>query len=315
MALTARFVAGSAMTPEAVARVPTQQLAAAASELGFSALDIARFLAEVEEERMKTPAKDAAAVIAEEAVLTRLRAREPWRAAIENAAAERADVELQKQAEQRELFLALCKAHALSSDDVLALTYILYGDAASLKFYAHVLMRKSGMARITAHNYFVASQRPDADAFSHADGALLATLPLPLFPPVAEFAAQSATLLREYTIWLAQHGGTPVEGGAPQMPFASSLFAKAAHGIDSLHPTGAGMIPVLNQGGELVADTTTIEAHVLPRFEKLEKDVRKLAKSISAKSQPTCYTCGKVGHKATDCGRGRARGKGAPGEE
>ncbi len=247
------------MALSSILTVPVANLSAAALELAFSNLETAKLLAEIESVRPRSTTQDAGSVLAEEAKLKRLRDREPWQTAIENAAAERTDISLQTQLEQRELFVALAKAHALTPEDTMALTYSLYGSAETAKIYAHLVMRKTGLARIVAHNFFVASQRTDAQAFGHAEGALLLTLPLPLFPPMPEFAAQTATLLREYSLWYTQHGGGSPQvasgGGSPQ--FHSTQYARGSHTGDAY---GGGTLALQQDGqGAWVVDTTPIE--------------------------------------------------------
>ena len=124
-----RFLKASTMTINAILTVPVANLSAAALELAFSNLETAKLLAEIESVRPRSTTQDAGSVLAEEAKLKRLRDREPWQTAIENAAAERTDISLQTQLEQRELFVALAKAHALTPEDTMALTYSLYGTA------------------------------------------------------------------------------------------------------------------------------------------------------------------------------------------
>jgi hypothetical protein len=251
--MLAKFATKAEMSVEDILRVPSAQLAAAAEELALSALEIAKLLAEVEGARPNKA--DPAAVIAEEAQLTRLRTREPWRLDLDNAAEERLDVAKQTQAEQQALFLSLAKAKGLTGDDVMAMTYALYGNREAMGFYAHVIMRKTGLARVKAHNMYVASARPDAASFQHADGALLVHLPVPLFPPTAEFAGLTATLLREYSLWL-ESAGIPRGGEGSARGFTSALYATRRATVE-----GGGTLPVVpsTDGQGWVVDVTPVE--------------------------------------------------------
>ncbi len=75
------------MTKDEVYLVPTAQLASAALELNFTALETAKLVAEIELARPST--KDATQLLAEQQERADLRQRESWRLAVEHQKEER----------------------------------------------------------------------------------------------------------------------------------------------------------------------------------------------------------------------------------
>jgi len=146
------------------------------------------------------------------------RAREPWRAVLDTERARRdklladptANVE-----QQRKLFLELAKAAMLTEGEAMALTYTVFGGSpADLVFFGSLLTQLSGADRVKAHNLRVAEAL--GEAWLATNGARLAKLTLPLFPPVEVFTALNTRLLLTLD---------EVAGGSEAAPFFCGSFS------------------------------------------------------------------------------------------
>jgi hypothetical protein len=169
---------------------------------------------------------------------------------------------------QRNLFLHLAKAKALSAEDIMAGNYLLFANEAGHRVYAHAIMTKTGSARITAHNYFVVAHMADSEAFLLANGELLASLPVPLFPPTEDFVALNVALMREYKEYVG------CSGGAKRTSFVTKMHRP------ELVAEGGGSLPVVQDStGQWCIDTTPIEkafGEVYTTLNQLSADVKTL---------------------------------------
>ena len=104
------------------------------------------------------------------------------------------------------LFLDLAKAKMLTQDQVMVMTYTLYGTSEDQGFFMSMQLRMSGQELIRAHNFFVASGREKGFLSSYGD--LLVSMPWPLFPPGKEFSALNQQLLVEASSLLGGGGRT-----------------------------------------------------------------------------------------------------------
>ena len=138
------------------------------------------------------------------------RAREPWRVAVQNASVDKTVFTKQTTTVQQQQFVEGAKAHRVSQEDVLTLTYLLFGAAESHRFYCGIILNKRGSARIQAHNWYVANAVKDSEAFLTAHGKTIQGLTVPLFPPVDELHGLNTALLLDAAAEGISGGGTPL---------------------------------------------------------------------------------------------------------
>jgi len=188
------------------------------------------------------------------------RQREPWRVQYQHAVEERKEFLRQTNQQHQRLFLELAKAKVLSAEDVLIGQYVLFSGEAGWRFFGGVLLNKRGVDRVRAHNFFVADSVEGSEAFLAANGDLLATLPVPLFPANAEFSALNTALLFEYRAFLGVGG--PAGGGHPSK-YESTFFVLSG---PAANPAGGAFLPVSQLGdGTFGVNTTALEEWVIAR--------------------------------------------------
>ena len=177
------------------------------------------------------------------------RTQQRWRARFERHLAERSAIESETLAHQRAMYVDMAKSSLLSPDDVIAGTYLLFGDDAARRFYIGTVLRHRGLQRVIEHNLFVASKMPES--FLHIHGETLLTFPWPLFPCDAPFSALNEKLLHE---------------GTPQGPTGAGAPATRPSVFRATDLTGgAYYVPVQtdSNSGASYVDLSEIEAAYL----------------------------------------------------
>jgi len=164
------------------------------------------------------------------------RTREPWRAIrdAEHIRREKLAADVGTHTDnQRRLFVELAKAGLLTEQEALSLTYTVFGGStADLVFFGSLLTELAGLDRIRAHNWRVGEAL--GEVWLQANGARLARLSLPLFPPTEPFAALNTRLLLSLD---------EVNGGGAGGPIPAPLFAPPA--ARATPASGGGMLPVV----------------------------------------------------------------------
>jgi hypothetical protein len=165
--------------------------------------------------------------------------RDPWRATHEQLVRQCHAWRDTSPDELKAAFLDMAKLSMLSSDDVLAGSYLLYGTTADYRIFAGML-QVGTTQRVRTHNAYVASGMSSAWLAQH--GATVCALTWPLFPAAVGFSALNLKLLSECAS--VQGGGATstvpsvyrqpaapalVQGGAPFAPVVpdstGNLFA------------------------------------------------------------------------------------------
>ena len=289
------------------------------------------FVAAVKER--KGESRGSTKLLADQFSRTDLRNREPWRLGVENAQAERDAMAKSTQLGQQKLFLELVKAKQVGAQDVMVATYLLYGKPEAQRFYAGVILAKPEAERVRAHNYFVAANVEDPESFIAQNGSILANLPVPLFPPVAECSAYNTALCREFKEYL-QAGGGASGGGRNGRKFSTALQARGGGGESVSETAGGSAFPVQqNAQGQWVVDVTPIEdafRNVYAELNKLAddvktiKDIKELPRVNSqietlrtklGAARSTFRTATRSNGRYRGRGRGRARGGGSDPEQ
>lgn len=134
----------------------------------------------------------------------------PFRVLEAQLLAERRSIESESTESQARATIEMAKAHQLTVDEALLLSYVQFGKEPAHKFMVGILHRKSGLPRIVAHNFFVAGQADPS--FLATWGSVLAYCPYPLFPVMEEFGGLNRVMLSE--VQMAQ---TSVTGGDPSV--------------------------------------------------------------------------------------------------
>lgn len=98
----------------------------------------------------------------------------------ERAETERGDSQKSSWEEVTHTFASQAKNQMLTTSEVLAGQYIIFGDASTHKIYVTLITTKKGQDRIRAHNWFVAEKK--GEAFIRQHGAVIQDLEYPLFP-------------------------------------------------------------------------------------------------------------------------------------
>ena len=309
-----RFLRESDMTLEKLRPVPLDSIAEAANSLGFKPIERLRLLAAIGTDRPK----DGASLLSEQQEKHDLRQRETFRLAAENAQAERAAVAKVSTEELQATFMALAKAKALTPTDVLQAGYALYANPPATHYYAHTLLHKDHAERVRQHNWYVASAVANSDAFLLAYGALIMTLPVPLFPASPCFQALNIQLLREYQAWLNTHGAHGAGHPQANTPFRTTVYAGD-------EPTGGGTLAVQQQAdGTWGVDVTAVEQAFNACWEKLLRlsdevkrlhtasslsDAKTIAEAVLAKLEDAKHGFGRAKGVAMRGGRGNGRGR------
>ena len=187
---------------------------------------------------------DASTALAEHLKEESLLRREPWRAHLRHFAGINATLAAAQVEHVRQTFLDAAKNALLSEEDVMAGTYLLYGDAHATKIFAQILLQRQGLERVRHHNWFVAQHLGEQWLATY--GPRVDALVWPLFPPVPEFSALNSALV--------QNAG--VSGGdAPTQRRPKCFRAPRNDG-----PQGGGTLPVfLAPDGAPYVDTGVVE--------------------------------------------------------
>ena len=150
----------------------------------------------------------------------------------------------------------------LQPDDVLVGFYTLFAKPEALRAFTENLLRKTKKERITAHNFLVLSHMRDP-GLERQFGPVVASLPVPLFPPLAEFGGLNLALLREWAEFSA--GIACTRGAGPSAPFLPSVYARPAR----TRPTGGEpFFEVQDLGGRAVVDMAPDGTRQLRRCNK-----------------------------------------------
>jgi len=207
--------------------------------------------------------RDTAAALLEFFTAQERRTQQKWRPMAERLATQRQTLLEATITDRRALFADLAKNAMLSADDVIAGMYTLYADSTGQQLYVGFLLATNGLARVQAHNFYVASLLPAT--FLETFGDLLGSCPWPLFPPDPAFGALNQKLLHEVK-------GADISGGA-QSATLPSVFRH-----DS--PSGGTALPVSqNQAGNLEVDMTLVEQafnEVYQQMSVLQREVKAL---------------------------------------
>jgi len=294
---------------EEVLRLPPELLHEAMREMGWSAAQKARFY--VENRPANAHPTSTTEALREYFEKAERRGLQRWRATAEKLEAERNVLWRETEVQQRLMFVDRAKASLLYPEDVITGTYLLFGDDAARRFYAGVLLRKTGLDRVVAHNFFVSSKLDES--FVNIHGDRLVDFAWPLFPPDANFAALNEKLLSE----------TNEPSGGGRQVNRPSVFRPASG-------EGAGYTaPVLMDGnGQQYVDLSEIESAYLTLQQAVaasrqpRQDATQRSQNISQRGRGsgrgtgsrrggrargggiepgTCFTCGGRGHKANQC--------------
>ena len=203
----------------------------------------------------------------------------------------------------KQMFVDRAKMGQIPPDASLILHTLLYGTPDLHHDIAAILLHTGGSEALQLINTALASTHAD-QSFVEQFGGKILQITEPILPTTPEFSTQNLQLITRVA-------GAGSAGGTASLSWSQNPH----HQKKQLH--GAGYIPVVPVDGALAADTSSIEAFVIPKLTKLEKQVATLTRRIA---QPTdapatahskiCFTCGSEGHISRDCpgGRGGSRG-------
>ena len=266
--MLAKFVQQSGINQADVLGLPLEDIrnAAADPKVGFSPLDVARLIVEVQ--RLRPPATDPLVAQFEKQDLWD---REEFRRLVDRHDAERKAVSATTHESLARTYLHLAKGKHLTPEEVLNAGYAVFASKDALKLHAHNTLNKSVRDRITSHNFFVAAHLQNSEGFYLNYGKLLPLLPVPLYPAGNDFEILNTTLMKEFSDWSAQQ---PQGGSASphSTPFTSSLFRSVGGCVD-----GGGALQVVADGhGGHVVDITAIET----AFDGLYRHVHALGDEV-----------------------------------
>lgn len=226
--------------------------------------------------------------IAEYLARSEARSRDPWRlererylAILEASAAADSNV--------ADTLSELAKAQRFGPDEAMILTYLAYGGEEDRRFFLHLLAHTSESDRLKFHNFHVAEN--NGSGFLEANGAKIAHLRWPLFPPGPKFAALNARLLNSET-----------GGDATKTTPRPNVFRQDSTG-------GEAFLPIQQrEDGSVGVDATCIETAVselYTLFRSGEADKEKILATIKKSYRPFRGGRGRYG---TSGYRGRGRG-------
>jgi len=148
---------------------------------------------------------------------------DPWRYRESQMLAERNSIMAESDATLQSATIEMAKAAQFGPDEVLALSYLQYGNAEARKYFVGLLQRKSGLQRMTAHNFYVASQAEPA--FLDMWGAVLLYCPYPLFPAVEGFHNLNRMMLT--AVRDSYEAGANVHGGGDRVIPQPAVYKRA----------------------------------------------------------------------------------------
>ncbi len=170
-----------------------------------------------------TAAAEATRMMADHLQQQEIFRREPWRATLKTARAQYEAMEAATNQHVLDTFRDQAKNQMLCPDEVMAMTYLMYGNGCAAKVYAQMVMQYQGLERVRRHNWFVADHLDEQ--WMTANGDRIDGLQWPLFPPVPEFSALNTMILRN------TEGVTGGAAGGTAMPrcFRAGPVGGAVH--------------------------------------------------------------------------------------
>jgi hypothetical protein len=269
---------------DAIERLPVDVLVATALECGLSARERALLVLGSRPGTQAPSAKDGSADAAirsltEQLSRQELRSLESWRKLyqqLHHRASKYAELTPE---DLRKRHLELAKDEQLSPTESLLLYATLHATTEQRLLLAAIVCCESESSKMPMLNFSVAAQKGEAYLSQH--GALLETLPVPLFPSSSEFDLLNGKLLREYDAYLAN--STP-SGGAPPNTAAfstrSSVFRRQRVG-NRADILGGGTLQVQQMSDSSYAvDTTQLEAAIRASFDEAFKAIQRLEGEI-----------------------------------
>jgi hypothetical protein len=225
--------------------------------------------------------------------------RDPWRVNLKHYAAALARFEGHTVKHRQEEMLARAKNALITREDVMLLTFSLFGTGPTRDVYASIVLSVADLQdRVRHHNWYVAQSLGEQWVSQH--GAAVDKLTEPLFPPVPAFAALNAKLLTEA-------GQSTVSGGAARYlePSAAPKPGKKPAASGGAYPLQ--VVPD-GQGGHVVDLQVVSDA-----YSRLQAQVAELTKS-NAEMRAQLAARPAFGEKPASSdrgGRGRGGGRGA----
>jgi hypothetical protein len=213
------------------------------------------------------------------------------------------------------------KAAMLSHDDVISLTYSLYGDDARRQIYAGLVLGKRGLDRITIHNWMVAMAIGEDYISEH--GEAISKLTTPLFPPAVEYAGlnQKLLLLASTPDHVAGGGVESLYAEAPRRPATAKPAKKPQGGAVpfSVVPDGTGGYAVDLQAVSdafvrLEASVRDSHAETSKRLQNLERrqNQQRVDPAQQARVDPPTYGNQQFGRGGAATPPAYRGGKGGP---
>lgn len=186
---------------------------------------------------------------------------EPWRIELHKQERLIEDYRALGNVALQSLIVDKAKMGDLSPDEVMSLTYLVYGDSEgeATKFYVRILLMKQGQERVTSHNWYVAKHA--GPSFLSQYGDRIGKLTWPLFP---QTEGNQVFSLLNYQI-LATAAPNPSGGAASASPSRKPLPFR-------IDPAGAGYAaPVVPDAhGNPVVELTEVQNSFLAMKKKLE---------------------------------------------
>lgn len=208
---------------------------------------------------------------------------EPWRATREKYARFIDSTTTSQAPERRQAIIDMAKQHLLSADDVMYVTYSMFGDDRARAVFAATVMQKTGIERIRTHNWFVAQGY--GEQWTTDNGEAIERLTLPLFPALPEFRSLNAELLRAGV----SGGGSDERGrrlfAAREELYRDPTVTTPAVPASGTTQGGAPFIPVgQDQQGQLVADCDSV-ARAFETHAALMTDIQRRVEAVERRGQ------------------------------
>lgn len=269
---------------DAIERLPIDVLVAAALECGLSARERALLVLQttsVTSRDKKESADSAIRHLTEQLSRQELRQLEGWRKLFQQLQHRAAQYSTMSSAALVKRHLELAKDEQLSPTESLLLYATLHANEEQRLLLAAIVCCENDSTRMPMLNYALAVEK--GESYLSQYGPFIETLPLPMFPPSADFDLLNAKLMREYDLYLSSN--TPSGGAAPNpAPFSSRSALFRRHRLsnrpDFLGDTieGGGVLPVTQaEDGRYVVDVSVIE----DAFQKVFEQTNWLNKQLS----------------------------------
>lgn len=224
-----------------------------------------------------------------------LQSTEPWRAELarRRLQIERLQGSTTSKEDQVRLFAALAKENLLSCDEVIALTYLILGNASDRQFFISNLLLADNRELTIRHNFYVGIQ--SGDDFLERHGEKLGSLRFPLFPNDPAFASLNVKLLTLHKAGSEGAGPSPAE----------SMFRKKTEGGFAL--------PVFGSDGlqQAMVDTAQLDNTLAAEFNELKHAMGRLEQALHIRPRPNRFLNDSSKHGSLPPQRERGRGRGA----